>query len=52
MEYINLGRSGLKVSTKLSHLDEAIAAMNVKLEPPEMKLLERHYVPHAMSFSG
>jgi aryl-alcohol dehydrogenase-like predicted oxidoreductase len=39
-------------ATKLSHLDDAIAAMDVKLEPPEIALLERHYVPHAMSFSG
>jgi len=38
-------------ATKLSHLDDAVAAMSVKLEPPEVELLERHYVPHAMSFA-
>jgi aryl-alcohol dehydrogenase-like predicted oxidoreductase len=37
-------------ATKLSHLDDAVAAMSIKLEPPEVELLERHYVPHAMSF--
>jgi aryl-alcohol dehydrogenase-like predicted oxidoreductase len=38
-------------ATKLSHLDDAVAAMSVKLEPPEVELLKRHYVPHAMSFA-
>jgi aryl-alcohol dehydrogenase-like predicted oxidoreductase len=38
-------------ATKLSHLDDAVAAMSIKLEPPEVRLLERHYVPHAMSFA-
>jgi aryl-alcohol dehydrogenase-like predicted oxidoreductase len=45
-------RDEVVIATKVSHLDDAIAAMNVKLEPPAMELLERHYVPHAMSFSG
>jgi 1-deoxyxylulose-5-phosphate synthase len=39
-------------ATKLSHLDDAVAAMSVKLEPAEIESLERRYVPHAMSFSG
>ncbi len=39
-------------ATKLSHLDDAVAAMSIKLEPAEIESLERHYVPHAMSFSG
>jgi 1-deoxyxylulose-5-phosphate synthase len=39
-------------ATKPSHLEEAIAAMSIELEPPETELLERDYVPHAMSFSG
>jgi 1-deoxyxylulose-5-phosphate synthase len=38
--------------TKLSHLDEAVAAMSVRLEPAEIQALERHYIPHAMSFAG
>jgi aryl-alcohol dehydrogenase-like predicted oxidoreductase len=38
-------------ATKLNHLDDAVAAMSLKLEPPEVELLERHYVPHAMSFA-
>jgi 1-deoxyxylulose-5-phosphate synthase len=39
-------------ATKLSHLDDAVAAMSVELEPSEIESLERYYVPHAMSFSG
>jgi aryl-alcohol dehydrogenase-like predicted oxidoreductase len=38
-------------ATKLSHLDDAVAAMSVELEPSEVELLERYYVPHAMSFA-
>jgi aryl-alcohol dehydrogenase-like predicted oxidoreductase len=38
-------------ATRLSHLEDAVAAMSIKLEPPEVELLERHYVPHAMSFA-
>jgi aryl-alcohol dehydrogenase-like predicted oxidoreductase len=38
-------------ATNLSHLDDAVAAMSIKLEPPELELLERHYVPHSMSFA-
>jgi 1-deoxyxylulose-5-phosphate synthase len=38
-------------ATKLSHLDDAVAAMSIKLEPPELQILERHYVPHSMSFA-
>ena len=39
-------------ATKLGHLDDAIAALSIKLEPTEVDLLERQYVPHAMSFAG
>ncbi len=38
-------------ATKLSHLEDAVVAMGIKLEPPEVELLERRYVPHAMSFA-
>ena len=38
-------------ATKLTHLDDAVAAMSIKLEPPELQILERHYVPHSMSFA-
>jgi aryl-alcohol dehydrogenase-like predicted oxidoreductase len=39
-------------ATKLSHLDDAVAALDVELHPSETEILERCYVPHAMSFSG
>jgi aryl-alcohol dehydrogenase-like predicted oxidoreductase len=34
--------------TKLSHLDDAVAAVSVKLDPDDIKLLESAYVPHAV----
>lgn len=33
-------------ATKLSHLDEAVGALNVKLSPEEVAYLEEPYVPH------
>jgi aryl-alcohol dehydrogenase-like predicted oxidoreductase len=39
-------------ATRLSHLDDAVAAMDIELDPAEIEILERPYIPHAMSFSG
>jgi aryl-alcohol dehydrogenase-like predicted oxidoreductase len=36
--------------TKPIHLEDAIGALSIRLEPDECANLERHYVPHAMSF--
>jgi aryl-alcohol dehydrogenase-like predicted oxidoreductase len=36
--------------TKSIHLEDAISALSIRLEPDECANLERHYVPHAMSF--
>jgi aryl-alcohol dehydrogenase-like predicted oxidoreductase len=33
-------------ASKLSHLDDAIAALNVRLEPDDIALLEDPCVPH------
>jgi aryl-alcohol dehydrogenase-like predicted oxidoreductase len=35
-------------ATKLQHLDEAIASVNVKLSDDEIAALEEPYVPHAV----
>ena len=35
-------------ATKLHHLDDAIAAINVKLSAEEIAALEQSYVPHAV----
>ncbi len=35
-------------ATKLSHLDDAVAALSVRLSPEEIALLEEPYVPHAV----
>ena len=35
-------------ATKLNHLDDAIAAINVKLSAEEIAALEQPYVPHAV----
>ena len=35
-------------ATKLSHLDDAIAAVDVQLSPDEIKQLESPYRPHAV----
>jgi len=48
-----LGKPGVTApiigATKLSHLDDAIAAASVSLSPDEVKLLEQPYLPHAIS---
>jgi len=36
-------------ATKLSHLDDAVAALSVKLTPEEIAQLEAPYVPHAVA---
>ncbi len=36
-------------ATKLNHLEDAVAALEVKLSPEEIGLLEEPYVPHAVS---
>ena len=33
-------------ASKLSHLDEAVAALDMRLEPDEMAFLEEPYQPH------
>ena len=35
-------------ATKMQHLDDAIAAVSIKLSDDEMKLLEEKYVPHSV----
>ena len=35
-------------ATKLAHLDDALAALDLKLSPEEIKALEEPYVPHAV----
>ena len=45
-----LGKPGVTApivgATKPAHLDDAVAAVEVKLTPDEVKSLEEHYVPH------
>ncbi|MBS4178703.1 aldo/keto reductase [Lederbergia citrea] len=36
-------------ATKISHLDNAVAALSIKLTPEEMAFLEEPYVPHPIS---
>jgi aryl-alcohol dehydrogenase-like predicted oxidoreductase len=36
-------------ATKLNHLEDAVAALEVKLSPEEIGLLEEFYAPHAVS---
>ena len=33
-------------ATKISHLEDAVAALSIKLTPEEIALLEEPYVPH------
>ncbi len=33
-------------ATKMSHLEDAVAALSITLTPEEMALLEEPYVPH------
>jgi aryl-alcohol dehydrogenase-like predicted oxidoreductase len=33
-------------ATKPHHLTDAVAALEIRLPPEEVKLLEEHYVPH------
>ena len=35
-------------ATKLHHIDDAVAAVDIDLSPEEMKQLEEHYRPHAV----
>jgi aryl-alcohol dehydrogenase-like predicted oxidoreductase len=47
-----LGRSGIGTpivgATKLAQLDDAVAALNVRLAPEDIAALEAPYVPHAV----
>ena len=47
-----LGRSGITTpivgATKLAQLDDAVAALNVRLAPEDIAALEAPYVPHAV----
>jgi aryl-alcohol dehydrogenase-like predicted oxidoreductase len=36
-------------ATKMSHLEDAVAALSVKLSPQEIESLEEPYVPHAVT---
>lgn len=36
-------------ATKLQHLDDAVAALSVKLAPEEVAALEQPYIPHAIA---
>jgi aryl-alcohol dehydrogenase-like predicted oxidoreductase len=36
-------------AAKNSHIDDAVAALKVKLTPEEIRLLEEPYVPHAVA---
>jgi aryl-alcohol dehydrogenase-like predicted oxidoreductase len=36
-------------ATKLQHLDDALAAVSLKLAADEIAALEEHYVPHAVA---
>jgi aryl-alcohol dehydrogenase-like predicted oxidoreductase len=33
-------------TTKISHIEDAVAALSIKLTPEEIALLEEPYVPH------
>jgi aryl-alcohol dehydrogenase-like predicted oxidoreductase len=35
-------------ASKLAHLDEAVAAIDLRLEPDEIAFLEAPYQPHAI----
>lgn len=35
-------------ATKMHHLDDAIAAVSIKLSDEETRLLEENYVPHSV----
>lgn len=35
-------------ATKLSHLEDAVAALSVKLDAEEIRALEAPYVPHGV----
>ncbi len=37
-------------ATKISHLEDGLGALDVKLTPEEISLLEEPYVPHAVTF--
>jgi aryl-alcohol dehydrogenase-like predicted oxidoreductase len=36
-------------ATKLSHLDDAVAAVELDLTDAELALLAEHYIPHAIA---
>jgi aryl-alcohol dehydrogenase-like predicted oxidoreductase len=36
-------------ATKMQHLEDAVAALDVKLTPEEITLLEEPYSPHAIA---
>ena len=36
-------------ASKPHHLEDAVAALSVKLSPEEMSALEEHYVPHPVA---
>jgi 1-deoxyxylulose-5-phosphate synthase len=46
MDYVRLGKTGLIGATKPGHLEDALAAMSVKLSSDEIARLEQPYVPH------
>jgi aryl-alcohol dehydrogenase-like predicted oxidoreductase len=48
-----LGKEGVTApilgATKMQHLEDAVAALSVKLSADEVKALEERYVPHAVA---
>jgi 1-deoxyxylulose-5-phosphate synthase len=50
MQYVRLGRSGLKMSrigaTRPGHLDNVLAAVDLQLDYAEAGQLEAPYAPH------
>jgi len=48
VELVVHGGSAHLDTTKLHHLDDALASVNVKLSADEITSLEEPYVPHAV----
>ena len=39
-------------ATKISHIEDAVGALSIKLTPEQMNELEEHYLPHPVIFSN
>ena len=54
MQYVNLGSTGLKVSlgaSRMPHLDDAVASLDVSLSDEECRFLEEPYRPQSADTS-